>query len=276
MSLSLKSAIAEVFWLFESEAEKLQPARWQGQDVSSRPEAQMYELLHTQMIARLGHPQTWAEHIEPNLPWAENHFLERVSGTPMNPGTEWANWPFGVNAEKVLDKEGMFNHNYMERYWPKYAHLNSIPTVNAKDWNEKLSGYRCGGPGISGIRHQYGDLFDLVLNLANEPDTRQAYLPVWFPEDTGAVHTGRKPCTLGYHFIVRNGRLDVTYYMRSCDLANHFRDDIYLTARLGQWMLEQCKVFGKKDNWRDIQLGRLVVNITSLHMFVNDYRKIYG
>ena len=31
--------------------------------------------------------------IEPDLPWAENHFLERVNGLPLNPGEQWQNWP---------------------------------------------------------------------------------------------------------------------------------------------------------------------------------------
>jgi hypothetical protein len=32
--------------------------------------------------------------VEPNLPWAEDHFQERVSGEPLNPGEEYKNWPW--------------------------------------------------------------------------------------------------------------------------------------------------------------------------------------
>src|SRR5690606_35142844 len=128
---------------------------------------------------------------------------------------------------------------------------------------------------MQGIRHEYGDLWGLVRHLVAEPDTRQAYLPVWFPEDTGDAHNGRKPCTLGYHFIVRNGKMDVVYYLRSCDFANHFRDDIYLTARLLYWILSEART-QDPQTWEELQPGKIVVQITSLHMFINDFRKIYG
>src|SRR5436190_24325597 len=29
-----------------------------------------------------------------NLPWAEDHFQERVSGEPLNPGEQYKNWPW--------------------------------------------------------------------------------------------------------------------------------------------------------------------------------------
>src|SRR5690606_21311676 len=30
----------------------------------------------------------------PDLPWSEQHFQERVSGIPMNPGESYLNWPY--------------------------------------------------------------------------------------------------------------------------------------------------------------------------------------
>ena len=65
----------------------------------------------------------------------------------------------------------------------------------------------------------YGDLDDVVTLLTNDPLTRQAFLPMWFPEDTGVVHGTRVPCSLGYHFMQRDGRLSITYYIRSCDIV---------------------------------------------------------
>lgn len=288
--MNLEKAIREVFENFSWGAETVKPTRWQGLDVTTQPAALMKEDLHVTMQASLDHGQLvkvpadlsyYQEAIAPNLPWADKHFEERVCGTPINPGTEWANWPFGVNAEKALDQTGRFNHNYMERYWPRNADFLKAPTTSVESWrHEYVEGQKRATVDYSrhplmGIRHEYGDLGGLVRDLAAEPDTRQAYLPVWFPEDTGDAHKGRKPCTLGYHFIMRNGKLDVTYYMRSCDLANHFRDDVYLTVRLLLWVLDQCRI-QNAPAWRDVVPGKFTMHITSLHMFVNDFRKIYG
>jgi thymidylate synthase len=94
-------------------------------------------------------------------------------------------------------------------------------------------------PTHRGIRYQYGDLNDVVEQLRRDESTRQAYLPIFFPEDTGAVHGGRVPCTLGYLFVMRYGFLHCTYYIRSCDFFRHFRDDVYLACRLTLWMTDQ-------------------------------------
>jgi thymidylate synthase len=128
-----------------------------------------------------------------------------------------------------------------------------------------------------GIRYDYGDLNDVVDLLARSPATRQAVLPVWFPEDTGAVHGERVPCSLFYHFIVRDQRLHVVYSIRSCDLFRHFRDDVYLTCRLGQWVLEQlrAKEASKYGGmWAGVQMGTLTMHITSLHIFEAELKKL--
>lgn len=273
----ITKAIRDVFENFEWGSEVVRPTRWQGQDVSKMNAALMKEDLHVTMQFDMAGEDLnfYRPAIQPNLPWADNHFLERVCGYPINPGIEWANWSHGVNAEKSLNEDGQFNHNYMERYWPKFAGEIEWPTHVSQEWiNEGMANPVCVHP-HRGIRHEYGDLAGLVRDLAGEPDTRQAYLPVWFPEDTGDAHKGRKPCTLGYHFIMRRGQLDVTYYLRSCDLANHFRDDVYLTVRLLLWVLDECRKINP-EVWGKVVPGKFTMHITSLHMFINDYRLQYG
>ena len=122
---------------------------------------------------------------------------------------------------------------------------------------------------MQGIREPYGDLGDVVSLLKREPHTRQAYLPIFFPEDTGAVHGGRIPCSLGYHFIQRDGFLHVSYQLRSCDIYRHMRDDIYLTSRLLLWVLNEVR---EEHSW--MVPGSLDMQITSLHCFISDYELI--
>jgi len=174
-----------------------------------------------------------------NLPWAEDHFQERVSGVPHNPAPSEAWWPFAVQNNGAHKIDEVYSHTYPERYWPRYAgnHGENV-----------------------GVRYPYGDFQDVVNLLLRDPLTRQAYLPVWFPEDTGAVHGERVPCSLGYHFLVRGGNLHCNYTMRSCDFIRHWSDDMYMTGRLMQRMADYIGV----------NIGSLICQISSLHIFEGD------
>lgn len=196
--------------------------------------------------------------VDPTLPWAEDHFQERVSGIPHNPPPSASYWnknTAAVDAHRTVNEGGemKYSHTYPERFWPKYA---------GPHWKEGAheAYYEWAAQHHPGIRFQYGDLNDVVSLLAKSPYTRQAYLPVWFPEDTGAVHGERVPCTLGYHFLLRGGRLNVYYFIRSCDFIRHFKNDVYLAARLCQWVCK--KAYGV-----DVKPGNLIMQISSLHIF---------
>lgn len=218
------------------------------------------------------------ENLGQNMPWAEDHFLERVSGLPLNPGNEYKNWPYYKNNpsnDTSRVEEGKFSHSYMERYWPRFAGHSSINWASLPDPENSVGNIQAykRGPITNtpnrGIRYEYGDLKDVVNHLAKDPYTRQAYLPIWFPEDTGVVFKGRVPCTLGYLFIMRENKLHITYYIRSCDLLRHFRDDVYLTTRLAEWVLEQLQSEARIGlyNWNDVELGNLTMHIANLHIF---------
>lgn len=258
-------------------APTLHPQRWQGVDVSNRPEAKMVEVLHPEVRVPLAGENLDFHRfdIKPNLPWADKHFDERVCGQPINPGVEWANWPWGVSAADHLEPDGQFNHNYMERYWPRFAGMVEHPTQLPSDYDgaefiDPTTGCETTSP-HRGIRYEYGDLYDLIDMLAAEPDSRQAYLPIFFPEDTGTRNPTRKPCTLGYHFILRHGYFHITYYMRSCDFYRHWADDCYLTVRLLLWVLDRLRE-KQPDTWGVVKPGYFIMHITSLHMFTNDLR----
>jgi thymidylate synthase len=368
---------------------------WQGVDIKNKPEMLTYEVLNHTVQVPLPHAQDpkyisldrYRDDIKPNLPWADDHFEERVCGQPLNPGETWKTWPYNKSADTFRDlddpfiketdwaylaalidgdgcilnrgdgrisividqvdhpfmvrlrdkyligqklrdqninnklsdrtqtrwqisqrdevkwvlshvmkylelkrheavkafdelpdfdrrlvgdkgREPIFNHNYMQRYWPQYAGMSAGGFIN-----DQILG-RYGLDPREGIYHRYGDLNDVVELLCKEPYTRQAYLPVFFPEDTGAVHGGRIPCSLGYHFIRRGDHCHIIYYLRSCDFVRHFRDDIYLTLRLLLWVIEQT---AKRDaRWENVMPGIFTMHITSLHLFKNDYIAQFG
>lgn len=213
--------------------------------------AMTHELMHlTETIQVDLEMSAWQEVVKPNLPWAEDHFRERVSGVPLNPAPSEEWWPFARNGNREHKADNVFSHTYPERFWPKRASATGShdPLLGIPNW---------------GIRYGYGDLDDLIEVLKANVNTRQAYLPIWFPEDLYAAREGfRVPCSMGYHFIrdVAKDRLDCVYTMRSCDIVRFYRDDLYMAGRLLQWV-------GQKV---DLRIGRLVVHIDNLHCFPGD------
>lgn len=235
--------------------------RWQGVDVSAKPEMAMREVMGWSFSVPLRGNESldhWRLDIKPNLPWADSHFGERVSGHPLNPGEQWAQWPWGHSADKFRDLNGQFDHTYMERIWPKYA---------GQTLDGKLPPDRQPKPN-RGVRFQLGDLDDLIDHLAQDPLSRQAYLPIWFPED--GTCKGRKPCTLGYHFLMRHDFFHHTYYIRSCDFVRHYSDDVYLALRLHMRILDELR--SRDPRWKAVKLGMFTMHIVSLHCFLNDMR----
>ena len=237
--------------------------RWQTLDVSGSEAHKTYELLQPSIYYDM--PQTIDDaqkFIQPDLPWAEGHFQERVGGEPLNPGYWHAHWPYHAGQVDLHQKADRYDHNYMERFWPKKAGLDDSLT-GSRGWrtkNEVPQGYR----------FAIGDISDVVRLLERDPTTRQAYLPIWFPEDTGATAGQRVPCTLGYHFIIRDGRLHMSYFMRSLEIYRHFTNDVYMAVRLAQEVSQRLP-----DTW-NLTLGQLFMNATSLHGFVGDKSKIEG
>lgn len=210
----------------------------------------------------------------PNLPWVEEEFEDRVSGEPYNPHPHVEHWPWFDPKWKAVN-QGRYSHTYAERYWPKTAGHGT--TIKGE------VGYIRDTPNY-GIHFDYGDLNDVVSLLAKYPGTRQAYLPVWFPEDTGAVHGERVPCSLGYHWLLRDGRLHCNYFIRSCDFLRYLRDDMYLTCRLTQWLcdalaMEWVKLQDDERVENPVNPGDLTMFIGSLHVFEGDMpkmRKLYA
>jgi hypothetical protein len=246
-------------------ARSVHAPNWQGMDVSAKPDMMTRELLNESFAVMMHHSNLddLRADLRPNLPWADDHFEERVGRKPLNPGEQWAHWPFARSAARFLKEAGgKFTHTYMERFWPKHAGDEADDEVRF-------------GSNV-GIRYAYGDLDDVVRLLRRDPLTRQAYLPIFFPEDTGATHGGRIPCSIGYHFILRQGYLHCVYQLRSCDFVRHLRDDLYLATRLTFWLLDELRLRHEEAAWQEVAPGYLVTHITSLHIFEADVRPLFG
>lgn len=276
--MTFADMVGQMYQDFLSSARPVDVGQWQGLDIKGNASKVTWEIREAVLQLRM--PDTMSEaqrFISPNLPWAEDHFLERVGGKPLNPPPSQAWWPFAQNGHEDHLKEGQFSHTYPERFWPRHAGgchepyaFTSTGDVQTVDMHGRGDGgVVCGGH--RGVRFQYGDLDDVVRRLVKSPLTRQAYLPVWFPEDTGAPEGERVPCSIGYHFMIREERLHVSYTIRACDFMRHFKDDVYMAIRLAQWVADQVSTLSAwAEGSHRVGMGDLTMHIGSFHIFSGD------
>ena len=230
METLLKNNLTQLF----NKGIEIPSAKWQSIEIN--PENPIISVFNINGSIFIGSViKDIEERLEPDMPWSEDHFNERICGIPINPGEQYKNWPY---YKKDKDDErfrssGKFSHNYMERIWCK---------------------------GYTGIRFEYGDLNDIIGRLKNDIYTRQAYLSIWHPEDQ-SLSNERIPCSLGYFFYYNNGALNCHYTLRSCDAIRHFKNDLYMAGRLLQFISEKL----------GIKAGELSYWIGSLHCFKSDF-----
>jgi hypothetical protein len=229
-------------WVSLHAGDDVHPQSWQGADVERDPSFMTREALDFSFSWPMpAHVTELQDEVKPDLPWAEWHFQERVSGYGINPGTAYKKWPWHtVDPDRFLNEAGKFDISYMERIWPPLD--------------------------MTGIRFGAGNLNDVISLLAEQPLTRAAYLPLFFPEDTGAQGR-RSMCSLGYHFMQRRGKLLLWYELRSCDYVRHFQNDVYMAVRMAQHVLSELKPF---TAWTPVELGMLRFRAHSFHYHRGD------
>lgn len=161
-----------------------------------------------------------------NPQWCQAEFEERISGKDLNPGNA-----FRLRYEywsRFLRPEGNFDYTYPER-----------------------------------MRFTLRRVIDC---LKMDLNTRRAYLPIFEPmKDLPQYFDQRIPCSLGYHFLFRQGKLQMTYLLRSSDFFEHFSNDVWLARRLQMYVAEKVGVLpGTFSHW-----------IGSLHCFQKDVAHVF-
>ena len=165
------------------------------------------------------------DQLRPTQPWAEQEFMERISGLALNPGTAW------------LSRRDV---------WTEYLHGGKF----AYTYPERMA----------------GKLERIIKEIKTNPDSRQLYLNIW--EGTDVQYMGgvsRVPCSLGYLFQVRGGKLNITYMMRSCDYATHFQNDVFLATSLMIYIA----------NRTNLKPGNFTHFIGSFHIYKKDTEGVF-
>jgi len=159
--------------------------------------------------------------------YVEAEFAERVGPEPLNPGEAWRHDE--EYWKDFLHPYGEFSYTYSERMVPL--------------------------------------LRGLIRTLKEDSHSRQAWLPIWWEHDGGLTNMNRVPCSLGYHFMVRGGKLYLHYIMRSCDFIKHFQKDVALAMMLQLHVAQNLEVVTAP--------GLFTHTIFSLHAFAKDLEGIF-
>ena len=187
-----------------------------------------YETVELQgygyMLTSLGFPEleSMVRYLRGNLGWADAEFSDRISAYYINPGSTYKIMPVW---EQFL-RDGQFSYTYNERF------REQLPLI--------------------------------VRELKLRPNTRQAILTMYDRHQDMNNWGGkdRVPCSLTYQFMIRRGKLNMIYTMRSCDFLTHFVHDVYLAARLLRYI---SKVL-------EIEIGTFTHFIGSLHAYKKDMK----
>ena len=162
-------------------------------------------------------------------PWADMEFTERVDYRGnVNPGEAYKTRPEVWNEYM---HNGKFAYTYNERFYR----------------NEQLP--------------------KIIDRLRVDHDSRQLWLSVWDcnedPDKLGGI--SRVPCSLGYNFQFRDGKLNMHYVMRSCDFNTHFRNDVYLAIRLLEYVAQKV----------NMEVGNFTHTMFSLHVYKKDVKEVF-
>ena len=161
--------------------------------------------------------------------WCVEEFTERIDDNFHNPGKAWK---LRESTWEPFLVDGIMDYTYNER-------------INA--WQQ---------------------LERVIEELKYNPDTRQAIIQIHSPHDAREMGGKRRiPCSMYYQLMIRNGKLDIIYNMRSSDFSTHFKNDIWLADELRKYISFAIQM----------PIGLFFMNISSLHIYrgYNNDEKIF-
>lgn len=201
--------------------------------------------------------------LNPIQPWADAEWEERLNGIlgkPQNPG----------RAIALRSDDGKDNHE-----WRDYIEVSGKPVSGLKDQKTYDQIFKENDEGDARYRfsYTYPERFALVdqgmriiEELKKHPLSRQLWLSIWDPnKDPEFMGTRRVPCTIGYHFIKRQGALNINYVMRSCEYGTHFQNDCYLAMKLLHFVADKA----------GLKVGTFTHTVFSMHVYERNVKDLF-
>ncbi|MFD6324449.1 thymidylate synthase [Streptomyces sp. NPDC058442] len=144
-------------------------------------------------------------------------------------------------------------------------HLSGSDAAWIFDYNTRLRQYAddgvlrgAYGPRMRNWAGKVDQLDRVVETLKEDPDSRRALIQLYDPAQDAAGHKD-VPCTLGFRFHLRNGRLHMATTMRGQDVWIGMPYDVFFYTVLHELVA----------GWLDAELGEFHLYVGSLHMYEN-------
>jgi thymidylate synthase len=155
---------------------------------------------------------------------------------------------------------------------PAFAVAETVWILSGTDaswiynYNERLRQYADDGV----LRGAYGprmrrwggrvdQLYRVVEILKQDPDSRRAVIQLYDPALDAGGHRD-VPCTLGYRFHIRHGRLHMSTSMRGQDVWIGLPYDLFATTVLHELVA----------SWLGVDIGEYHHHVDSLHIYERD------
>tara|TARA_R100000458_G_scaffold59951_1_gene73180 strand:- start:11386 stop:12117 length:732 start_codon:yes stop_codon:yes gene_type:complete len=159
--------------------------------------------------------------------WLMDEFLERISREENNPGKAWE-----IRSD----------------VWREFLHYTKHGQKFAYTYSDRFQ----------------SQLDNIIKELKEKPSTRQAILEMYNSkldmENWGGK--ARIPCTMHYQMVIREGKLDLIYVMRSSDFLTHFANDQILAMEMQKYIANEVGV----------EPGKYTFFTGSLHCFQRDLK----
>ena len=200
-----------------------------------------------------------------------------VAGDPDFLTKELSNYIYTVLRPDYTEIEGV-HEEWVQAEWKDRLVGNLNP---GKAWRERPDvwkpllerdrGMRRGTNPPSRFSYTYsermgGRHIDFIIDeLKIHPHSRQLWLPVWSVTDETRRGGRRVPCSLGYWLVQREGALNLTYMMRSCDFFTHYPNDVALAAMLLHYVAKQT----------GYKVGSFIHFVGSFHVYHKDVKDVF-
>lgn len=196
--------------------------------------------------------------LHPTQPWATAEWKDRVAAIMGNPsplGTAWLQ-----RADEHMDWSEFVE--YDGKPLPPGVSLERMKQLHPHAKNDPLR-----------LAYSYGERFALndqvmriIRELRRNPNSRQLYVAMWDPhQDSERLGNRRVPCSIGWHFMLRQDQLHLTYTMRSCDFLTHWQNDVWLALMMLDFV---CSRTGYSP-------GRFSQFINSFHVYEKDVTDVF-